>query len=223
MEWYKRHYLKPSCCHLFIKHVLCAINIIFLIVGLCLVGLGLWGFISLLTSSNPKTWKLFIFDPMFIVLIVGVIMTFVTSLAIVGIMKDSVWVIKCYITMLIILCILFIAGGIAFWILRPQVSQFTTTSLSSIFNNEYHYDITGRPGCMESMTSWIKNNTPLLVGVWAGLIVGFFIFQFVAVHFHIREITFHRALREKIASYEAGDGDITDTSLSSSESEDEDD
>uniref|UniRef100_H2YR91 Uncharacterized protein n=1 Tax=Ciona savignyi TaxID=51511 RepID=H2YR91_CIOSA len=279
MEWYRRQYLKPTCCHLFIKHVICAINLVFLIIGLGLIGLGLWGFIDLMTSGNPGSAEVFLFDPILIVLVTGVVISFITAIAIIGIMKDSVCLIKTYISLLVVLCIILVAGGITFWVLRPKVTAFATSSLANliaaynttsrkaasftinqlqtqlaccgasghedwILNRAYSCSdpttcslppsccetnqvaCTGRPGarpgCIAALTSWIKNNTVLLIGIWLGVIVVFIVFQFVAVHFHVSFCLF-QALQLKIAAYEAdlSVDDVTTTSSSSSASSSE--
>ncbi|XP_076822948.1 uncharacterized protein LOC143469216 isoform X3 [Clavelina lepadiformis] len=93
VEWYKRKYLKPTCCYSFVKHFIFVLNIIFAIVGLALLGLGIWGFADLVNNGLEDP-HLILLDPIFPVFIVGFVIAFICIIGAAGFFRDNICMIK---------------------------------------------------------------------------------------------------------------------------------
>nr|CAB3262171.1 uncharacterized protein LOC100178305 [Phallusia mammillata] len=259
IEWYKSQYMKPTCCYLFTKHLMFVLNLIFLIIGLALIGLGLWGIIDMMASGVMDVW-LVVYDPLFPVFALGVVITLVCFFGAAGFLRDNICLLKCFGSFLVILCFCFVGGGICFWIMKTTIQVFTTNSFVNLVQ-EYNYTtrkaasftmdqiqgtfeccgfsaysdwnttaeyrcyedqtcnlpptccklqdttvpcttIAGsrhRHGCIDAMSLWARNRTPLLVGVWLGIIVLFFI-NFGCIYAMAKEIKYLKLVRDKIFS-----------------------
>nr|XP_039273139.1 uncharacterized protein LOC120347293 isoform X2 [Styela clava] len=295
MEWYSEKHLKPSCCYLFAKHLMFAINFIFTLAGLALVGFGIWGLIDLHQNGITDPEIIFL-DPLFAVLVIGFVVTLVAFHGAAGFVRDNICMLKCFGSLLVILCILFTVGGIVFWAMLSQVKEFT---ISRFNRNIEMYNLDTRVGlsysidvmqstfeccgmekpqtsqwsrnelfkctatrsrcplpksccrttadsklschaqsdlkfdkpCVEAMSKAVKNNTPVIIGVWLG-IWAFMMIEMVCIYFMCKEIQYlqkirnflkdpvkHMRERRQTQEDDASDEDVSDVSSDESSSE----
>ncbi|KAG8551774.1 hypothetical protein GDO81_004258 [Engystomops pustulosus] len=92
MHYYRYSTAEVSCCY---KYLLFSYNIIFWLSGMVLLGIGLWAWSEKgILSDITKVTRLHGFDPVWLVLVVGVIMFTLGFAGCVGALRENICLLK---------------------------------------------------------------------------------------------------------------------------------
>ncbi|MEE6488684.1 hypothetical protein FKM82_015317 [Ascaphus truei] len=92
MHYYRYSTAEVSCCY---KYLLFSYNIIFWLSGMVLLGVGLWAWSEKgILSDITKVTRLHGFDPVWLVLLVGVIMFTLGFAGCVGALRENICLLK---------------------------------------------------------------------------------------------------------------------------------
>lgn len=128
----------PSQISLCTKYSLFFANFIFWLAGVGLIAIGVWAWLDRGFFGNldqfVTSWYL---DPILWFALVGVIIFFMATFGCIGALRENICLLKTYSTVLGLMLLLEIGGGVAIYFYRNQIEEFVTNRIDDVAIENY--------------------------------------------------------------------------------------
>ncbi|XP_061524684.1 tetraspanin-5-like isoform X3 [Phycodurus eques] len=180
---YKGH--EVSCC---IKYFIFGFNILFWLLGMALVGIGLWAWSEKGVLSNISSiTDLGGLDPVWLFMVVGGVMFILGFAGCIGALRENTFLLKFFSVFLGIIFFLELTAGILAFVfkdwIKDQLNLFINNNIRAYrddidlqnlidFTQEYdseQKDYINVKGCVPQFEKWLQDNLTLVAGIFIGV------------------------------------------------------
>ncbi|XP_037030571.1 tetraspanin-5 isoform X2 [Bradysia coprophila] len=148
---YRRDTSEVSCC---LKYVIFSVNVLFWLLGLCIMAVGFWAWTEKDVFNNISKLTTIALDPAFILICSGTITFIIGFTGCVGALRENTCLLAAYSMFLVVLLLMEMGAGILIFILKDKgwIKEQATTSLQ-IFIIHYRED----PD-QQNLIDWIQED-----------------------------------------------------------------
>ncbi|XP_018022470.1 tetraspanin-5 isoform X1 [Hyalella azteca] len=128
MKRYRRDQSEVSCC---LKYVIFGFNVIFWLLGLNILGIGVWAWTEKDTFNNLSRLTNIALDPAFVLIVTGLITFTIGFTGCVGALRENTCLLACYAIFLAILLLLEMTAGILGFIFKDWIKAQATNGFQA--------------------------------------------------------------------------------------------
>lgn len=123
-----KHHLRYSLTHYFLKYFLFLSNLTFTVLGLLVLGLGMWGLISKESFAQEKIGSIGT-DPMLILLSMGVVLTTLCLLGSIGALDENCVLLKVFSGVVMVLLVAQALAAILTYTVQDQIGGYLRSGM----------------------------------------------------------------------------------------------
>lgn len=136
-----------------IKYLLFAFNSLIWVVGVVVLGVGIWALVQKGSLDNISMLTNKLFDPVLLLIVVGLILFFVGFFGCIGALRENILLLSLYVVMLCMILLLIIIGAIIVFALKDWLEdRILDSGVKDIIKN-YRDDLD-----LKNLVDWIQSD-----------------------------------------------------------------